>query len=310
MPSAPSQTRLLDRPGVNKLLILLVAALWGFSFTTMKGMVTQMPVFYLLAVRNVIASVAMLLWVRGRFVTHLDRQTVALGLALGATGFGAYATQTVGLTMTTPGKNAFLTGCYCVMVPFLSWLFGRGRPGMIHVLAACICVCGIGMVALDGGFPLNRGDLLSLFCGVFYGLQFVILAKWGKGKDATVATTWQFMVMALCSALTSMVYERGYVPPVPTASDVATLLFLGLGCSCLCFAVLNRAMTLVDPAEGSILSALEAPFGVLSSIVVFHERVTPRLFVGFALIFVAVVMSEAGETLVRRWNVRRSGAHA
>lgn len=42
--------------------------MWGLSFTTMKGLVTQMPVFYLLAARNIIASVAMLLWVRGRFV--------------------------------------------------------------------------------------------------------------------------------------------------------------------------------------------------------------------------------------------------
>ena len=34
-------------------------ALWGYSFVTMKGMVAQMPVFYLIAVRNVVATVAM-----------------------------------------------------------------------------------------------------------------------------------------------------------------------------------------------------------------------------------------------------------
>lgn len=71
----PTETslRLVDRPWFNKLLILLAAAMWGLSFTTMKGLVTQMPVFYLLAARNIIASVAMLLWVRGRFVRQLDR---------------------------------------------------------------------------------------------------------------------------------------------------------------------------------------------------------------------------------------------
>lgn len=292
--------RLLDRPSTNKLFILFAALMWGFSFTTMKGLVNEMPVFHLLAIRNALATAAMAVWVRGRLRRECDRRTILLGLALGATGFGAYATQTVGLSMTTPGKNAFLTACYCVMVPFFSWAFGQGRPGVRHVLAAVVCVCGIGLVAADGGLPLNQGDVLSLACGIFYALQFVILSKWGDGVDALVATTWQFAVMAVCAGATSLVFEGAYVPPAPTAADVATMLYLAIVCSCMCFGLLNRAMTRVDPAEGSILSALEAPFGVLSSVLVYHEQVTLRLLAGFALIFCAVVMSEAGEELLSR----------
>ena len=73
------------------------------------------------------------------------------------------------------------------------------------------------------------------------------------------------------------------------------MLYLALVCSCLCFVLLNRAMTLVDSAEGSLLAALEAPFGVLASVLVYGEQVTLRLLVGFALIFVAIVVSETGE---------------
>ena len=269
--------------------------MWGYSFVTMKGMVSQMPVFYLLAMRNALASAALVLALRGRLVRTRDRRTLLVGLGMGLLGFGAYATQTVGLTMTTPGKNAFLTGCYCVMVPFLAWLFGQGRPGVRHVLAALTCVCGIGLVAADGGLPLNAGDLLSLLDGVFYGLQFVLLAGWGQDLDALVVTCWEFAVMAVCSAAVSMVFEPGYVPPAPTLGDVGTMLYLALVCSCLCFVLLNRAMTLVDSAEGSLLAALEAPFGVLASVLVYGEQVTLRLLVGFALIFVAIVVSETGE---------------
>lgn len=290
-----SDTRMIDRPWFNKLCILFAASMWGYSFVTMKGMVSQMPVFYLLAMRNALASAALVLALRGRLVRTRDRRTLLVGLGMGLLGFGAYATQTVGLTMTTPGKNAFLTGCYCVMVPFLAWLFGQGRPGVRHVLAALTCVCGIGLVAADGGLPLNAGDLLSLLDGVFYGLQFVLLAGWGQDLDALVVTCWEFAVMAVCSAAVSMVFEPGYVPPVPTLGDVGTMLYLALVCSCLCFVLLNRAMTLVDSAEGSLLAALEAPFGVLASVLVYGEQVTVRLLVGFALIFVAIVVSETGE---------------
>ena len=308
MPDQSAKQRLIDRSWMNKLFILFAAAMWGYSFTTMKGLVTEMPVFYLLAVRNALATLAMLVWVRGRLLRALNRQTLMLALVLGLTGFGAYATQTVGLTMTTPGKNAFLTACYCVMVPFFSWAFGRGRPGARHVLAAVLCVTGIGLVAADGSFTFNLGDLLSLACGVFYALQFVALAAWGGGIDPLVATTWQFAVMSACSTVVTLVFEAGYVPPAPTPSDVATMLFLALVCSCLCFGLLNRAMTRVNPTEGAILSALEAPFGVLASMLVFHEQLTFRLFAGFTLIFVAIVISEAGAGLVARWRLRRRSA--
>lgn len=300
--------RLVDRVWFNKLCILLVAGLWGYSFVTMKGMVTQMPVFFLLATRNTIAALAMVALLRGRLALVRNRRTLLVGIGMGLLGFGAYATQTVGLTMTTPGKSAFLTGCYCVMVPFLAWLFGQGRPGVRHVAAALVCVCGIGLVAADGGLPLNRGDLLSLADGIFYGMQFVLLSGWGQDLDAMVVSGVEFAVMALCSAVVSLLFESGYVPPIPTPADVGTLLFLGLGCSCLCFTLLNRSMTLVDPAEGSLISSLEAPFGVLASILVYGERVTGRLVLGFALIFVAMVISEVGEELAVR--VRAFGHRA
>ena len=298
--STNAPQRLVDRPWFNKLCILLVAALLGYSFVTMKGMVTQMPVFYLLAVRNAIAAAAMGLVLRGRLRALRDRRTLLVGLGMGLTGFGAYATQTVGLTMTTPGKSAFFTGCYCVMVPFLSWLFGQGRPHVRHVVAAVVCVCGIGLVAADGGLPLNTGDVLTLIDGIFYGLQFVLMAGWGQDLDAFVVTGTEFAVMACCSGAVSAVVDAGYVPPAPTLADIGTILFLALGCSCFCFALLNRAMTRVNPAEGSLLSSLEAPFGVLSSVLVYHEQVTPRLVFGFALIFVATLVSELGEELLER----------
>ena len=40
------------------------------------------------------------------------------GAITGTCLFLAYLIQTLGLTMTTPGKNAFLTAIYCAIVPF------------------------------------------------------------------------------------------------------------------------------------------------------------------------------------------------
>ena len=301
MPPEDSQLPLLDRPWVNKLLILVAAATWGLSFVFMKGLVDKVPVFWLLAVRFTLAALVMAAALNRRLLKALrDRRSLLLGLTLGVMNFAAYALQTVGLSLTTPGKNSFLTGCYCVMMPFAMWAFGAGRPAVGQVIAAFTCVTGIGLVAADGGWALNAGDWLTLGCALFYALQYVLLARYGRERDAISLTAMQFMVMGPCAAVASALFERGFVPGVPTTGDLASMAFLVLVCSCLDFGAINHGMTRVDPAEGSILSALEAPFGVLASVVLYHEHVTARLLLGFALIFVAIVVSEAGEELAAR----------
>ena len=41
---------------------------------------------------------------------------------MGALMWGAYGLQTIGLAQTTAGKSAFLTGTYCILVPFASYV--------------------------------------------------------------------------------------------------------------------------------------------------------------------------------------------
>ena len=300
MSSSPTTMRLIDRPRFNKLLITFAAATWGLSFVFMKDLVDRVPIYWLLAVRFGLSAVLMALVLNKRFVACLrDRSSLQLGIVLGVMNFVAYALQTVGLSMTTPGKNSFLTGCYCVIVPFALWAFERTRPGRRHMLAAILCVTGIGLVAADGGWSLGLGDWLTLGCALFYALQFVVLSKYGEGKDALSLTAMMFIVMCPLSAVTSALFERSMAAQMTLGpADLGTMAFLVLICSCLNFAALNRGMMHVNPAEGSILSSLEAPFGVLASVLIYHESLTLRLVAGFSLIFVAIVVSETGTRLL------------
>ena len=283
---------------LGKMLIVSAAFAWGLSFVVMKGLVDKVPVFRLLAVRYVLATLVMGVALRGRLARALrDRQTLVMGIVLGILGFLAYAAQTLGLAITTPGRNAFFTGCYCVMVPFISWAFGQGRPLASHLTAAVLCVAGIGLVSAGGAGALNAGDWLTLLGAVCYALQFVVLSKWGEGVDSLSVTAIEFVMMALGSCMTTLATESGLPQPAITVGDVASLAYLVLVCSCFTFVALNWGMMHVPTTEASILSSLEAPFGVGASIVLYHELVTARTFLGFGLIFVAILLSEVGERL-------------
>ena len=296
--SRPGMRGLLASPGFNKLLIVACALAWGFSFFVMKDVTAQFPVFWLLLVRFGVSSVVMLAVFWHRIRENLSVPVVRTGVLLGAFYGVAYVLQTYGIVYTTPGKNAFLTGVYCVLVPLCSWLLGHGAPRRMSVIAALVSLVGAGLVVLDNGLPLNVGDALTLAGSVFYALEMVVVAHEGRGRDVWALTFWQFVTIAAIVGVGHALVEAAPAAEAFTAGNVCALAFLAIVCSFGCLAVLNYALTKVDPTSGSLLSSLESPSGVAFSVAFGYETLTPRLLAGFVLIFAGIVLSEAGEKIV------------
>ena len=76
------------------------------------------------------------------------------GAVIGLLLFIAYSIQTIGIIDTTPGKNAFLTAVYCVIVPYLYWFVDRNKPDKFNIIAA-VYVCPASawyLLTMDSGF--------------------------------------------------------------------------------------------------------------------------------------------------------------
>ena len=52
------------------------------------------------------------------------------------------------------------------------------------------------------------------------------------------------------------------------------------------------ALAHIPPAQASLFLSLESVFGVLFSVLLYGEQLSLRLLIGFALIFVAIIISE------------------
>src|SRR5215831_16634500 len=96
------------------LALVLVALIWGSTFIIVKEAVEQVSILLFLAVRFLIASVALALIFRGRGChSHWSRARQLRGGALtGFLLFGGYLLQTAGLRYTTAAKAGFITGFY------------------------------------------------------------------------------------------------------------------------------------------------------------------------------------------------------
>ena len=285
-------------------LIILATIIWGSSFVVMKNSVDVLPTFWLLAIRFSFAALVLAIVFIKRWKV-LDKQYLIGGTVMGFCLFVAYAFQTFGLEETTPGKNAFFTAVYCVIVPFLYWVIARRRPDKFNVLAAFLCIAGIALVSVtgDNATAFNIGDVLTLIGGFFFACHIVAVAKYSEGRDIFILTTLQFASFAVFSWIGVLVTR----PPLDVAvfdqSMVLGLAYLVIFSSCGALLFQNIGQKYTAPATAAVLLSLEAPFGVLFSILLADERPTPLMFLGFALIFLAVVCSETKFSFLRKKEV-------
>ncbi|NCE65005.1 DMT family transporter [Pseudoflavonifractor sp. 524-17] len=275
-----------------KPMLFAAAFIWGSSFFIMKGAVDVIPIFYLLAIRFTGGAALLALFCARRWKTF-TRDYLWRGAIIGGLLFLAYAVQTFGLAETTPSKNAFLTAVYCVIVPFLYWLIAKQRPDRYNILAAVLCVSGVGLVSLTDALVITRGDALTLCCAVFYAGHIVAVAKVSPKKDIYLLTVFQFAWAAAYAWICGLLFQD--FPPAAVLLNADMLIQMGYLITMATTVALlfqNVGQVWSDPASAAVILSLESVFGVLCSVLFYYDPVTPRLVAGFALIFVAVVCSE------------------
>ncbi|MGL6292825.1 EamA family transporter [Eubacterium aggregans] len=113
-----------------KITLFAAALIWGSSFFVMKNVVDVFPPSLILAIRFPIGFVLLSLFFFKR-LKNLNWEYLKIGAVIGFFLALAYGIQTLGLTDTTPGKNAFLAVVYCVIVPFLYWIVDKRRPDAV-----------------------------------------------------------------------------------------------------------------------------------------------------------------------------------
>lgn len=285
--------------GVYKLLLVVATIIWGLSFVVMKDAVDVLEPAYLIGFRFVAtgAILALLFWknLRRAFQPDVRKDYLVKGLILGVLCFLAFWVQTIGLDNTTPGKNAFLTATYCVIVPFAWWVLARKRPSAFNLIAALMAVAGIGLVSLQGSLSeltMGYGDFMTLVSALLFAVHIVYVSKYSETNDVLVLTVLQFLVGGVLGVAYGACFET--LPPLEalTPEFWMNMAYLVIFASCVALVIQNVALAHVPPAQVSLFLSLESVFGVSFSVLLYGEQVGLKLVVGFALIFGAILVSE------------------
>ncbi len=289
--------KLLNKASLSQVGLLVATIIWGSAFCVMKDTLNTIPTNFLLAIRFSVAAIILSLVFIRKF-RFLNMGYILRGLVLGAFLYIAYAFQTYGLADTTPGKNAFLTAVYCIIVPFLYAALKRRLPDKFSIIASIFCIGGIGFVSLNGNLSISIGDILTLGCGLFYAMHIVAVAKFSKDYDPILLTIFQFFFAGIFGWIGGGFSEK--FPTVWSPSVIMSLLYLSIFATAIALLLQNIGQKYTHPATASIILSLESVFGVVFSAIFGYEVLSPKTFLGFVLIFVAIIISETKLSFLRK----------
>lgn len=276
-----------------KLALFTATIIWGTTFFIMEGTIKNIGIFSLLSIRFIIAAVILMLILAKRLKT-INKGYIIRGFIMGLFVIAAYIMQTYGLADegTTPGKNAFLTATYCVIVPFLAWALSGQKPDRYNIIAAIMCIFGITLISVSGNDfkSICIGDMLTLLGGIFFSFHMVAVSIFSKGRDILLLTMLQFFFAGIFSLIPAVLFET--IPANTPLVSIGAIIYLTIFATCLCYILQNVGQKYTPPATAALILSLEAVFGVLFSVIFTSETITPRLFFGFAIVFLSVIVSE------------------
>ena len=286
-----------NKANIGRLCLICTTLIWGSSFVILKSALDSITPMWVLAIRFAGAAIMMLIACLPR-LKKLDAGYLRSGAIMGVCLASAYIVQTYGLVYTTPGKNAFLTATYCILVPFLYWAIARKKPDRYNIIAALVCLIGMGFVCLNDDLSVNIGDMLTICCGLFYGLHIIVTGRSVEDRDPLILTMLQFAVGGLICLAGAAVFEP--VPhdiPSDTWWGIAYMTFM---CTGMCFFLQTIGQKYTPPSQAAVILTLESVFGTAISVILGEEELTFNIALGFCLIFFAVLTSETKLKFLRR----------
>ena len=272
-------------------ILVLTALIWGSGFVVMKNTLDSIPPAAIIALRYAIASALAALLFR-KHLKGLTRGDIARGAFVGLMLGSAYVVQTIGLSYTTAGKNAFLTTVYVLLVPFGCYALFKQKLSKSNFIAAGMMMLGIGCLSLDGeSGGLNIGDILTLCCGVLYAAHIISIDRCQKKTDMFALIVLQFAFAAVTALAYHLLFERE-MPIAFTRGSVGGLLYLSVVSSMFAMSLQNIGQSMAPASHASILLSLESVFGAAFSCLLLGERLTHKMALGFVVIFAALLVSE------------------
>lgn len=275
---------------LGRLGLLLVTIIWGAAYVVSDIALDVLNPYQLMTGRFLVAFLVMVV-LFFNMLKRITRTTLVRGGILGILLYLAFAFQTVGLTYTTPSKNAFLTAISVVLVPFIGLVLFKNKISLRAYIGAFLSIIGIGLLSLEGFHGFNIGDSLTLICAVFFSLQLIFTSRFVRKENIFAIMIVQMGIATLCGLVVN-VFRGDAFPAITNMTSSLSILYLGVFSTMVGFMVQTAAQRFTTDTETAIILSMESLWGMLFSMVLLKEQITLQMAIGAAVILMGVLVSE------------------
>lgn len=273
--------------------LLLLATLWGASYSFIKLGVETIPPLTLIAARTLIAGAMLLVVIRWRGL-KLPRDPVIWRRFLIQAGLNSAVPFTLiawAETSVDAGLASILNAGSPIFAFLLSLLLFRAEAAagrkLFGVAAGMLGVCLIiGMEALSGFGRELWAQLALVAAAACYG-GAALFGRNFKGLDPIMPAAGSLICGAVILIPFSLLIDRPWTLS-PSPQSIQALLALSVFSTALAFIIYFRLIDRLGTVGTTSVAYLRVPTGVAIGVLFLGERLSATAWVGLALVIVGV----------------------
>ncbi len=288
----------------GSLCLLLAAVVWGFGFVAQDMGAAHVGPFTFQAARTLMATLALALLWAGRELYRLKKGTYVKmsaeekkylligGPVCGLILCAATCLQQLGISnnVTSPGKDAFITALYIVLVPLLSLFFGKRVQPHIYVCVG-VALLGLWLLCMSGS-ELTTGDIQVICCSLVFACHIVAVGFFSPHVDGVKLSCIQFFTVSAIAFILAFALEEPAWSGIRSAS--LAILYSGVMSAGVGYTLQIIGQKHTPETVASLLMSLESVFAVIASAILLPDLTpfTGREVIGMIVIFAAIIASQ------------------
>ncbi|MBQ3137832.1 MAG: DMT family transporter [Clostridia bacterium] len=286
-------------------LLMLCAVIWGSSFVAQTTGAEFVGPFTFISMRSLLGAVTLLpvIGITGavkrkkgngeKMTADEKKYLIKGGAACGIVLFFASNLQQLGIDGgTEPGKAAFITALYILLVPVFSLFLGKKIRALIWPCVA-VSILALYLLCVKEGGKIQPSDFYVLACAVCYTVHILVIDRVSPKVNGVMLSMVQFLVAGAVSAVPMLLFEDVSAENILRA--VPSIAYSGIMSSGVAYTLQILGQQKTEPTIATMIMSLESVFGVLTAMIILHQVPTFREGMGCVLMFAAIIVAQLPE---------------
>ncbi len=266
------------------LYLIIATVCFSLSFGLIKDQLSILPAEFVVFCRLFFATLIFL-----PFLKKFNLKTHLTAMLIGVFQFGImYLTFIKAFKYLQGNEVALLTTTTPIFVAIWSCFFGeKFKP--IYILCILMSVIGAGIIVWNNlKFDIIlKGVVLMETCNCSFALGQVLWKKYIGNETSNLMASAYFGALLLI--LPSVIFSIDFSNLIITKPQILSLLYLAIIPTGIGFWLWNKGAKMVKYSTLSVMNNLKIPFGVIFSILIFHEKIDiVNLIIGSTIIIFAI----------------------